>query len=123
MRPAAELPRMTDLCPFEHITPADADAVGGKGLSLARLAAAGLPVPPGFCLTSATHRRLRGQSLHADPALREQLVAACAQLGPVAVRSSATAEDGAVTSFAGQQETILGVEGGEAVCAAIERCW
>jgi pyruvate,water dikinase len=115
----------TDLCAFEQITPADADAVGGKGLSLGRLAAAGLPVPPGFCLTSATHRRLRGQSLHADPALREQIAAAYAQLGagPVAVRSSATAEDGAVTSFAGQQDTILGVQGSEAVCAAIERCW
>ena len=43
--------------------------------------------------------------------------------GPVAVRSSATGEDGAVTSFAGQQETILGVEGDDALHQAIERCW
>src|SRR5206468_1519482 len=40
-----------------------------------------------------------------------------------AVRSSATAEDGAVTSFAGQQETILGVSGEAALLDAIERCW
>src|SRR5262249_40173799 len=37
--------------------------------------------------------------------------------------SSATAEDGAVTSFAGQQETILGVVGEAALLDAIQRCW
>ena len=31
--------------------------VGGKGASLARLAAAGLPVPPGFHITTAAYRR------------------------------------------------------------------
>src|SRR6266571_196558 len=30
--------------------------VGGKGASLARLAAAGLPVPPGFHITTAAYR-------------------------------------------------------------------
>jgi pyruvate,water dikinase len=33
------------------------DQVGGKGASLARLAAAGLPVPPGFHITTAAYRR------------------------------------------------------------------
>jgi phosphoenolpyruvate synthase/pyruvate phosphate dikinase len=42
---------------------------------------------------------------------------------PVAVRSSATAEDSAETSFAGQQETYLGVVGLEAVARDIIRCW
>src|SRR5207253_9246547 len=41
----------------------------------------------------------------------------------VAVRSSATAEDSAETSFAGQQETILGVEGLDKLIDAVERCW
>ncbi len=31
--------------------------VGGKGVSLARMAAAGLPVPPGFHITTAAYRR------------------------------------------------------------------
>jgi pyruvate,water dikinase len=31
--------------------------VGGKGASLARLAAAGLPVPPGFHITTEAYRR------------------------------------------------------------------
>src|SRR5947209_10447691 len=87
---------MTDLRTFEQITRGDADAVGGKGLSLALLAGAGLPVPPGFCVTSAAHRRLRRLPPASDPALIEQVRAAYRRLGagPVAVRSSATAADG-----------------------------
>ncbi len=42
---------------------------------------------------------------------------------PVAVRSSATAEDLAEASFAGQQDTYLNIRGTEAVIAAITRCW
>ena len=33
------------------------DQVGGKGVSLARLAVAGLPVPPGVHLTTSMYRR------------------------------------------------------------------
>src|SRR5437867_6169860 len=33
------------------------EQVGGKGASLARMAAAGLPVPPGFHVTTAAYRR------------------------------------------------------------------
>jgi pyruvate,water dikinase len=42
---------------------------------------------------------------------------------PVAVRSSATAEDLPGMSFAGQQETYLNVRGTDAVVAAVQRCW
>ena len=42
---------------------------------------------------------------------------------PVAVRSSATAEDLPDASFAGQQETFLNVLGIEAILDAIQRCW
>src|SRR5262245_52157693 len=102
---------MTDLRSFAEIRPGDLDAVGGKALSLGLLTSAGLPVPPGFCLTTAAHRRLRGRSLASDPALADAVHHAYRALGGgfVAVRSSATAEDGADASFAGQQETILGV--------------
>jgi rifampicin phosphotransferase len=41
----------------------------------------------------------------------------------VAVRSSATAEDLPEASFAGQQETYLNIRGGEALLAAVKRCW
>jgi pyruvate,water dikinase len=42
---------------------------------------------------------------------------------PVAVRSSATAEDLPDLSFAGQQDTYLNVVGAEAVRRAVQRCW
>jgi rifampicin phosphotransferase len=41
----------------------------------------------------------------------------------VAVRSSATAEDLADASFAGQQDTYLNVVGIDAICDAVRRCW
>ncbi|MEV4244891.1 PEP/pyruvate-binding domain-containing protein [Streptosporangium canum] len=43
--------------------------------------------------------------------------------GPVAVRSSATAEDLPHASFAGQQDTYLNVIGADAVLDAVRRCW
>ncbi|MFJ5956086.1 PEP/pyruvate-binding domain-containing protein [Paenarthrobacter sp. NPDC092416] len=42
---------------------------------------------------------------------------------PVAVRSSATAEDLPFASFAGQQDTFLNVVGVEAVLEAVGQCW
>ena len=42
---------------------------------------------------------------------------------PMAVRSSATAEDMAEASFAGQQETYLWIIGGEQVVQHVVRCW
>jgi pyruvate,water dikinase len=42
---------------------------------------------------------------------------------PVAVRSSATAEDLPEMSFAGQQDTYLNIIGPEALLAAVRRCW
>ena len=43
--------------------------------------------------------------------------------GPVAVRSSATAEDLPEASFAGQQSTFLNVVGAENVVRAVQACW
>ncbi len=57
--------------------------------------------------------------------MQQEITAAYAQLGegPVAVRSSATAEDLAEASFAGQQATFLNIEGGVNVVEAVQRCW
>jgi pyruvate, water dikinase len=41
----------------------------------------------------------------------------------VAVRSSATAEDSSAASFAGLQDTYLGVSGAAAVLESVRRCW
>jgi pyruvate, water dikinase len=42
---------------------------------------------------------------------------------PVAVRSSATAEDSESASFAGMNETLLNVHGAEALLDAVRACW
>jgi phosphohistidine swiveling domain-containing protein len=42
---------------------------------------------------------------------------------PVAVRSSATAEDLPFASFAGQQDTYLNIVGEDALLEAVQRCW
>ena len=57
--------------------------------------------------------------------VRQAVVRAYAELGggPVAVRSSATAEDLGDAAFAGQQDTFLDVVGAEAVLDAVLGCW
>ncbi|HAG60582.1 MAG TPA: phosphoenolpyruvate synthase [Arthrobacter bacterium] len=53
----------------------------------------------------------------------EQAYAALGDNVPVAVRSSATAEDLPSASFAGQQDTYLNVVGAGAVVEAVRNCW
>lgn len=59
--------------------------------------------------------------------LEDQLATSLAQKSltsvPLAVRSSATAEDGAEHSFAGIHASFLGIVGLEAVCRAIRSCY
>jgi pyruvate,water dikinase len=57
--------------------------------------------------------------------LSEAIATAYAELGegPVAVRSSATAEDTESASFAGMNETFLNLRGTDAVVDAVRRCW
>ena len=130
----------------------DRDLVGGKGASLSELSALGAPVPPAFAVTadacagfiaSLGVADLSSVTLAMLPALREQimtaplpvdLVAALADGFAVlqeraglnvalAVRSSATTEDGSENSFAGQYDTILGVRTLPEVEAAVRQCW
>ncbi|GAT12800.1 phosphoenolpyruvate synthase [Mycolicibacterium novocastrense] len=62
----------------------------------------------------------------ADDEVRRLILSAYHGLGPgavVAVRSSATGEDGADASFAGMNATITNVTGDEALVEAVVRCW
>lgn len=140
------------------------DQLGGKGASLVTMTVAGMPVPPGFVVTtvqfdafmhsagitqkieqlladldphdtahvdrvSASIRdsicscpvpsELRVETIGAYEALQSRFDAPV----PVAVRSSATAEDLPDASFAGQQDTYLWLHGIEAVTEHIRRCW
>ena len=151
----------THVLPFDAAKTVDLDTLGGKGLSLARMAIAGLPVPPGFTVAASAYRKFGvGNGLqkaileHARPQvvgrtasfkaaserlqalfagtppsdeLKDEIGAAYAALGrgepPVAVRSSANAEDLPDLSFAGQHDTYLNVRGVEAVIKAVCNCW
>ncbi|HDH03302.1 MAG TPA: hypothetical protein ENH15_03555, partial [Actinobacteria bacterium] len=150
---------------FDHYQDSDHPRVGGKNASLGTMIAAGLPVPPGFALTTEAYHTLRfhddthkavsdllGAIDYDDPialreissrvrelieaipmssdiehSIREAYAALCERCGvddlPVAVRSSATAEDLPDASFAGQQDTYLWVRGADSVVANVQRCW
>jgi pyruvate, water dikinase len=59
-------------------------------------------------------------------AIRKEIIEQYLALGDnvsVAVRSSATAEDLADASFAGQQDTLLNVIGEEELLKAVKKCW
>jgi pyruvate, water dikinase len=120
----------------------DVSCAGGKGAGLARMTAAGLPVPRGFVVPAWRLRQavdaegLRGLALAGDHAAAQALVrtaepphesvaSAYRELGEglVAVRSSACAEDSGAASYAGQQETFLNVLGRADVCRRIVDCW
>ncbi len=114
---------------------------GGKGGSLATMVQEGLPVPPGFVVTSAAftaavdRERLQTCCRARDITGARQIVAAAkppativaehyaALNGLVAVRSSACAEDSEIASYAGQQESYLNVDGLPAVLDKIVACW
>jgi len=153
---------MTLLVDFSDIDSTMINAVGGKALNLGIMNSARLPVPTGFCVTTAAYRLVIADRLDdlmgkladatdpgsvaaaAEEARRRVLALELpAQLGtaiteryhtlgdkslegrgePVAVRSSATAEDLAYASFAGQQDTYLNVLGAAALLDAVRRCW
>jgi rifampicin phosphotransferase len=114
--------------------------VGGKAANLGELIGSGFPVPPGFAVTTAAYVRAAAGLDLSDPGrARQELESAELPAGvatavreaytalgvdvPVAVRSSATAEDLPWASFAGQQDTYLNVLGADAVLDAVRRCW
>ncbi len=119
---------------FSEIDETDLPHVGGKGLNLGKLTRAGFRVPQGFCVTTDAYRlSVRGLSEQNESSVKDielppELVAAVRtareqlQTATVAVRSSATAEDLAEASFAGQQDTFLNVTS-NGLLDALKACW
>ena len=91
-------------------SPRPASEIGGKGFHLARLLAAGLPVPEGFVIAAPAETADEGEVARAAAALGE----------PLAVRSSATIEDGAERAAPGLFASRLEVRAAQLVDAVAE---
>lgn len=120
---------------------------GGKAVNLCKIISKGFLVPSGFVVTTLAFLEfLRStgilsfveDSASSDEIIRRLLDPAIPQevtdeieyrlkslciTGPVAVRSSAVAEDLTDASFAGVYETVLGVNGIEEITQAIKTVW
>lgn len=127
---------MTALCvPLEGLSRADLALAGGKGANLGELTRAGFAVPRGFVVTTEAYRRATARlaaptsaqvaTLPVPEDVADAVLAGYERLGtgPVAVRSSATAEDLPGAAFAGQQDTYLNVVGTRSVVEAVRDCW
>jgi rifampicin phosphotransferase len=127
----------------------DVELAGGKGANLGELVQAGFSVPDGFIVSTEAYAtvvehaglgaviadglaagdgttiRAAFENVSIPDKVAAAIIAAYADHGdgPVAVRSSATAEDLAGAAFAGQQDTYLNVVGQDAVLDAVRRCW
>lgn len=149
---------------FDGGMTSDHDMLGGKCASLVTMTAAGMPVPTGFAVTTASYdefiqatglaqtidellgvlnpddvddvdrvaRVIRDQicSQPVPEHIRNAVIEAWSELQgrfehpvPVAVRSSATAEDLPDASFAGQQDTYLWLTEERDVHEHIRKCW
>jgi pyruvate,water dikinase len=150
---------------FDQLDKSSLPIVGGKNASLGEMLKAGIRVPPGFAITTASYFELITSAgiadeiqkilSHVNPdsvpsldhsseqiqklimqaqmptpirrAIAENYEKLCEMCLiddlPVAVRSSATAEDLPNASFAGQQDTYLWVKGLGDVIAMAQKCW
>ena len=69
-----DAPPRSEVVPLETLRRNDLERGGGKGANLGELISVGLPVPPGFCVTTAAYRRAvaeTGLAEAIDEALRD----------------------------------------------------
>ncbi|MFB4266848.1 PEP/pyruvate-binding domain-containing protein [Nonomuraea sp. GTA35] len=121
------------VAPLNAFGRADLAIAGGKGANLGELVRNAFPVPDGFVVTTHAYElatrggdpRVSSEQVELPEDVRQAITGAYARLGggPVAVRSSATAEDLPGAAFAGQQDTYLNVVGEQALLDAVRRCW
>lgn len=103
----------------------DPALVGHKFASLARAHRAGLPVPPAMAVSVEAHLRFIENGKWPS-GMQDEVLQAAIQLeisDGLSVRSSATVEDLAGSSFAGQYRTFLNVRNQVELMEKIESCW
>ncbi len=107
---------------FKEISKSDTKTAGGKGASLGEMTNAGIPVPPGFVITTNAFKEFHNKDF--SDSLKNEIFEAFDILGSkrVAVRSSAVAEDSGSASWAGQLESYLNVSK-DNLLDAVTKCW
>jgi pyruvate,orthophosphate dikinase len=91
------------------------DLLGGKGAGLAEMARLGLPVPPGFTITTAVCTHYYGNAKAYPPGLKEEVGAALARVGRIVGKNFGDRQNpllvsvrsGARASMPGMMDTVL----------------
>lgn len=98
----------------------DNSIFGSKAVGLGQAIRDGLPVPPGVALTGAI---VEAVAAGEEPALHEVARRISHLQTPLAFRSSAVDEDGAMASFAGQHLTLLNILSVDDARSALNKIW
>lgn len=117
--------------PLGEVRLGDRLAVGGKAAVLGELLSRGMPVLPGVAITTAAYEAAAAEpeELGTMPLASELAATVGSALrelaidGELIVRSSATAEDGASSSFAGQFASVHAAGGEDGLARAIAAVW
>jgi len=110
---------------FDEVDP---DKCGGKGKNLIALVENHFPVPQGFVVTVDAYSLFKSK-MEMPESVKEAITYCYEKLvaksgsRTVAVRSSASAEDTAAASFAGQYDTYLDIEGVHSLLQHVVECW
>ncbi len=107
--------------------PSDKTLLGGKGANLAEMCRLGLPVPPGFVLTTEVCRHFYAHDSAYPPSLHAQVTAALAQLEKETLGGFGRADaplllavrSGARVSMPGMMDTILNIGLNDEVLAGL----
>ena len=98
----------------------DESLFGSKAVGLGQAIRDGLPVPPGVALSGSI---VEAVAAGEEPSIH-QVAKAIGPLGvPLAFRSSAMDEDGAMASFAGQHLTLLNICSADEMTSALSKIW
>ena len=114
---------------FDEASADDVALLGGKGAGLVRMIKLGLPVPPGFIITTEACQQYFTVGDGFLDALWEQVVAALKQLEVETQRKFGdrihplilSVRSGAMVSMPGMLETILNVGINDYVCEGLEK--
>jgi pyruvate,water dikinase len=111
--------------PLEGLADADPAVAGAKATNLGRAIGAGLPVLPGFVITTGAVARLSSGWRAAPRQVTEDLALAWSRLSdngrrPLVVRSSSPVEDQSGSSMAGRFTSIVDVRDWAAFRSAVE---